>query len=105
MDDVAVVHVAEQRRRRLRQVLRQIAQRRELALGLRPIDAIEMRRPQKPADRRAQRLDLRRRHDAIGDAEQHDRDAVVVRPRTTVSAASGDSRISRRGAGSVPVHR
>ena len=80
MDDIAFVDIAEQRRRRLAHRLRQLPQIVELASGAGLVHVIvQRRRDQIPANRRSQRFDLRRRHDAIGDAEEDHGDAVIVR--------------------------
>ena len=79
MCHVTVVHIFEQRRRRLRQRSCELAQCRKLPFGLWLVDSVEIRGPQKTAHGVAERRQLLRRHEMFGDVEQDDRDAIIVR--------------------------
>ena len=78
---VTIIDVSEQRGRGLRQRWCELAQGRKLPFGLRLVEPIEIRGPEKTAHGVAERRQLLRRHEMSGDVEQDDRDAVIVRWR------------------------
>ena len=109
--DVAVVDVAQQGRRRLRQRARELARaprtRCAAAACRRRVSSADASRYRRTAARSG--VDLRRRHHAIGDAEQKHGDAVVVRRRARTCRIVGRCAARAGAAATVaaptPVHR